>query len=419
MHNVVITGLGLVTPLGIGVAENWQSLISGKAGISQPNTFNFGDHPCRALGLVPDISSPLETAFPLAKQRKTERFIHLAALAAHQAMTDAGISTQLPEQRDMFGSYIGVGIGGVSAISQATRAFDQRGARSISPFLIPRTISSEAASWLAMEWNLQGPMLTYSNACASSADAIGHAYRMIRHGYADYMLTGGSESSLNPISFAGFAKMRALSTWHGDIAASSRPFDSNRSGFVMAEGAAMLVLERKDLALRRGASIIAEIVGYGAKADAYHITSVHPHGRGAQHAMRSALKEAVLNADQIGYVNAHGTGTPMNDPVETFVLKEVLGSKVQDLKTDHTYVSSTKSMMGHALGAAGAIECAFTALSLKHQVAPPTINLDSPSKECDLDYVPRTARNMSAEYALSNSFGFGGGNAVLALKRFV
>ncbi len=413
---VVISGMGLSTPLGNTVTKNWESLLAARSGITSPSLFDFGGHTAQALGVVANETELLNNIFPLQKQRKTERFMHLAVIAAHQAMLDAGFSMEEPIDRTRCGVYLGIGIGGLHAISEGTLSFAEHGKRSVSPFLIPRSISSEAASWLSMEWNLQGPMGTFCNACASSADAIGVAWNMIRHGYADMMLAGGSESCLTPLAFAGFANMRALSTWQGDPTQASRPFAQDRSGFVMAEGAGMLVLERADHAFARGAPIYAEIVGYGSHSDAYHVTAIHPEGRGATLAMRMALNDAKIDPSEIGYINAHGTGTPLNDPVETHVIKKIFGAHVARDNPNRGVISSTKSMTGHMLGAAGSVELSYAALALKHQIVPPTINLTTPDSLCDLDYVPNVARAVPLKYAMSNAFGFGGGNTVLILK---
>lgn len=283
--------------------------------------------------------------------------------------------------------------------------------------MLPKAIMNEAPGWISMEWDLQGPMLSFCNACASGTDALGMAYKAVERGDADYMVAGGTESCLNVMSYTAFGNMRALSTWDGDPKNASRPFDKDRSGFVMAEGAAILILERKDLALKRGAKIYAEIAGYGSASDAYHITAIHPEGRGGMLSVKMALEDANIKPEDIDYINAHGTATPMNDPAETSIIKKVFGAKADPQNPDHLVISSTKSMTGHMLGATGAAEAAFCALAIKNQVVPPTINLSSPSEECDLDYVPNKSRDKKINYAMSNSFGFGGGNAVLVLKK--
>jgi len=416
-HQVVITGIGLVTPVGNDAITTWQALIAGKSGISKNDRFSVGDYPCTVAGLVRGEQESLDLLMSQKNQTKADRFIHLAMLAGSQAMRDAGLCETLPEQRDRFGAYIGVGVGGLSSIVDGGLQLQNQGMRRISPFLLPRVISNQAAGWLSMQWQLQGPITAIVNACSSGADALGLAFRAIRDGYADYMLAGGTESCITPVSIAGFGNMRALTQWSGDPAQASRPFERNRSGFVMAEGAGIIVLERKDLAEKRGAQIYAEIVGYGAASDAYHITAMHPDGRGAVTAIEQALQEAQINREKIGYINAHGTATQMNDALETMVIKKVFGNHVDVHNKNRCLVSSTKSMTGHMLGAAGGVEAALCALALKHQVVPPTINLDTPDPVCDLDYVPHQARDISMDYALSNSCAFGGGNSAIILKR--
>ena len=416
-NSVVITGMGLVTPLGCDIASNWDALCAARSGISSPDTFEFGSNAARALGLVHGTSALLDPIFPPQKQRKTERFMHLAVLAAMQAMRDAGCDTNYPLDRSRMGVYLGVGVGGLDAMCEGISGFKRGGPRSVSPLLIPRTISSEAAAWLSIEWDLQGPMGTVCNACSSSADAIGIAWHLIQSGAVDIMLAGGTESCVTPVAFAGFANMRAVSSWEGDPSAACRPFAKDRSGFVMAEGSGMLVLERESHARARGAQIYARLVGYGASSDAHHITAMHPDGRGAEQAVRRALRVAHLSPDAIDYVNAHGTSTAINDPVETAVIKRVFGVRAHRDTQGHLLVSSTKSMTGHMLGAAGAVELVYSALAIQHQVVPPTINLHAPDEQCDLDYVAHEARSADISHVMSNSFGFGGSNSVLILER--
>lgn len=415
-HRVVITGIGLVTPLGVDTPTTWQGLIEGRSGIKKlPEHFNMGDYPVSVAGLVTGEKPLLDQTLPAKFHSKTDRFIQLAVIAGHHAMTDANLTKTFPENRERFGVYMGVGVGGLGGISDAVLGAEKSGLKSVSPFTITKIVNSLAPAWLSMQWNLQGSELAIGNACASSTDAVGLAFRMIRDGYADYMLAGGTESCIIPLSLAGFGNMRTLSTWPGDGAQASRPFDRQRSGFVMGEGAAVLVLERADLAEQRGAPIYAEVVGYGATADAYHITAMHPEGHGAKRAIQIALDDAKITPEQVGYVNAHGTSTVMNDATESYVLKEIFTHTDPSLP-EHLLVSSTKSMTGHMLGATGAAEAAFSALALKHQLFPPTINCSDPDID-GLDYIPHTARAASVEYAISNSFGFGGGNAVVVLKK--
>ncbi|MBU1008186.1 beta-ketoacyl-ACP synthase II [Candidatus Dependentiae bacterium] len=414
MHSkksVVITGIGLVTPVGKTARQSWDSVVAGRSGIAAfYSDIDFG-HAASVAGQVGDIKEQLDAILSPSEQRRTDRFIHLSLIAAREAMHDSGLTQVEPICRERFGSYVGVGIGGLGVITDAAKALDQSGYRSISPFTLPRAISNEAPAWLSIKFGLKGPTMAVVNACSSGNDAIGQAFRAIQDGHADYMLAGGTESCLTPLAFVGFGNMRALSTWKGDPTRASRPFDKDRSGFVMAEGAGFLVLERADLARKRGATIYAELAGYGAHSDAYHITAIHPEGYGAVHAIEHALEQGGVNKQDVGYVNAHGTATPMNDPAETKILRKVFGD------CENLLVSSTKSMTGHMLGAAGGVEVAFSALALKHGVLPPTINLENQDDLCDLNYVPGQAREKKVTCALSNSFGFGGANSVILLKR--
>lgn len=417
-HRVAITGIGLISPLGNTTQATWQNLITGVSGTSLlDNRVDLGDYPYRHAGQVRNEKASIDAVISAKDQSKTDRFIQLAMVAGHEAMTSANLAGEIPQNRERFGCYVGVGMGGLESLSSTVISLNQGGYKKVSPFMIPRSISNEAAGWLSMTWNLQGPSMAIANACASSGDALGMAFRLIRDGYCDYMLAGGTESCVVPVSIIAFGNMRALSSWTGDSSQSSRPFDKQRSGFVIAEGAAMLVLERYDLAKHRGARIYGEIVGYGATADAHHITAMHPEGRGGVAAIKSALNDAKINPEQIGYINAHGTSTLMGDVIETEVIKKVFGEHANPNKKNHLVVGSTKSMTGHMLGAAGAAEAAFTALALHYGILPPTINLDEPDPACGLDYIPHHARTQQVDYALSNSFGFGGGNVVLALKR--
>ena len=415
---VAITGIGLVTPLGNDTQTTWRNLIAGKSGIGLiSDRYNLENYPCKVAGFVKNEQELINQVLSLKDQRKAGRFIQLGLVAAKQAMEDSGFSENLPDQRDRFGTYLGIGVGGLGEVEHAVHEFMDGGAKKVSPYVIPSLISNEATGWIGIKWNLQGPSAVIANACSSSSDAVGMAFRLIKDGYTDYMLAGGVECCAIPITIVGFGNMKALSTWTGDPAQASRPFDALRTGFVMSEGAAVLLLERKDLAVKRGAKIYAEISGYGATADAHHITAIHPEGRGAINSIKLALSESEINPKDIGYINAHGTGTRMNDIVESRVLKTVFGSHVDPSNPKHAVISSTKSMTGHMLGATGAAEAAFCALALQNQVVPPTINLENPDPECDLDYVPGLARQVQMQYAMSNSFGFGGGNTALVLKK--
>lgn len=417
-RQVAITGIGLVSPVGNDTDTCWKNLLKGQSGLSLFEHESLKDYPYKFVGQVKGEQDLLNKVFDSNKQRKTDRFIHLSVLAGHQAMVDAGFSKEFPQDRFKFGVSVGIGIGGVNMITQSSIDFYTGGVKKISPFLIPRALSNLAADWLSMEWGLYGQAYAIVNACSSSGDSIGHAFRQISDGYVDYMLAGGTESCICPLGLAAFGNMRALSSWKGDASGSSRPFDKDRSGFVMSEGAAFLVLEELELAKKRGANIYALITGYGATCDGYHITAMHPEGLGACKAIEFALQDSGINPEQIGYINAHGTGTPMNDKVETLVLKKVFGQHILPKNKGHILVSSSKSMTGHLLGAAGGLEISISALALKNQVVTPTINLDNPDPECDLDYVSKISREHKFDYALSNSFGFGGGNSIVVLKRF-
>ena len=417
-HSVVITGIGIITPLGNNVATTWENLLAGKSGISHlADKFpSLADYDCKVAGFVKNEQSLIDEILTAKEQHHTDRFIHLCLVAAKQAMNDSGLSNSFPEQRDRFGSYIGIGLGGLSQIENAIRKYDSNGPKRLSPFTIPSLISNEAVGWASIKWNIQGSTAIITNACSSSSNALGLAMREIRDGYADYMLTGGTESCMIPAAIAGFGNMRALSTWQGNPENASRPFDAQRTGFVMAEGAAMLMLERKDLAIKRNAKIYAEIAGYGSTTDAYHITAIHPDGTGGIRAVEQALHDAQIEPSQVDYINAHGTGTKMNDAVETKILKQVFGQHVNPSSERHACISSTKSMTGHMLGATGAAEAIFCALAIQNQIIPPTINFDNADPNCDLDYVPNIARKATVNYAISNSFGFGGNNATIVLK---
>lgn len=414
-HRVVITGIGLVTPLGCTTQDSWQNLLAGTSGITRATNDELSSYRYNALGRVSGEGSFLESILDKKLQAKTDRFIHLSLIAGKQALDASNaLKSYAPER---IGVCMGVGIGGLETVSESGAMLQQRGVRGISPFLVPRTISNMAANWLSMKYNLQGPSFAITSACSSGADAIGHAFRMIRDGYVDAMLAGGAESCLVPTAVIAFGNMRALSAWQGDATGASRPFDKERTGFVIAEGAGVLQLERKDLAEQRGAYLYAELAGYGESSDAYHMTAMHPEARGAVSAMRKALDDAQADISEVAYVNTHGTGTPMNDMVETKALKTVFGAYADPQKDNHLLVGSTKSMTGHMIGAAGGVEVGIAALALKNKIVPPTINLETPDPACDLDYISSGAQAISKPYALSNSFGFGGGNAVVVLRK--
>ncbi len=415
---VVITGIGLVTPLGVTTNATWQALCNGVSGITSQNRYDMGNYPCRVAGFVKESPDTFDVVISKKNQQRTDRFMHLALLAGDEALRDAGLSTTFPVDRSRIGCYLGVGIGGLTTITESVTSFIEGGASKVSPFSIPKSINNLGPGWLSMHGDLQGPMMALTNACASGADAIGTAFRQIKGGYVDYMVAGGAESCITPMAIAAFGNMRTLSTWQGDPAAASRPFDRDRAGFVIAEGAGVIVLEREDFARKRGATIYAELVGYGAAADAHHVVAIHPEGRGALLALDYALREAKLSPNSVDYLNAHGTGTSMNDSIETKIIKKFFATHADATLPHHLLVSSTKSMTGHMLGAAGGVEAAIAALTIQQSIIPPTINLDNFDPACDLDYVPRHAREQRVEVAISQSFGFGGGNVVLALKRY-
>lgn len=416
-HRVVITGIGLVTPLGNTTTTTWQALLDGTSGIAVQDRYAMPGYPSYPAGLVRNEQPLLDELINAKDQKRSDRFTHLALLASKQALDDAGLLDHMPIDRSRFGVYLGVGIGGLGSIFDVMLGLHEGGPKRVSPFAIPKVINNLAPAWIGMQFNLQGPILALTNACASGGDAVGLGFRLIRDGYVDAMLVGGTESCVIPSAIAGFGNMRALSSWQGNPAQASRPFDAQRSGFVMAEGAGIMVLEREDSARARGAQMYAQIVGYGASADAHHMTAPHPEGRGAIAAITSALDDASITSQDVGYINAHGTATVIGDQIETNVIKHVFGAHADLAQDNHVLISSTKSMTGHMLGAAGGAEIAFTALALREQKFPPTINLATPDPVCDLDYIPNLARKAHVQYALSNAFGFGGGNSVVVLKR--
>jgi 3-oxoacyl-[acyl-carrier-protein] synthase II len=409
-RRVVVTGIGLVTPLGTGVEKNWGALIAGRSGIRRISRFsNLEAYPSQIAGEVPDFSP---TDFIEPKEiKKMDLFIQYAVAAAVMAMTDSGlkIDTELAEQ---VGVIIGVGLCGIDTIETTKEAILQGGPRKISPFFIPKVISNLAPGQIAIRHGAKGINLTPTSACASGTHAIGEAYHLIRRGLQDAVITGGAESAITPLAVGGFAAMKALSTRNDEPERASRPFDRDRDGFVIAEGSGVLILEERERALQRGAKIYAEVVGYAANGDAHHMTAPAPEGEGAARCMRLALKDAGLAPTDVDYINAHGTSTEYNDANETMAIKKVFGEQAAKLA-----VSSTKSMTGHLLGAAGAVEGVFSALSLHHGLIPPTINYDNPDPQCDLDYVPNEARKADLKVVLSNSFGFGGTNACVILRR--
>jgi 3-oxoacyl-[acyl-carrier-protein] synthase II len=422
-RRVVITGLGTFTALGPDLIRDfWQGLLAGRSGISYIDLFDTSPFRVRFGGQIHNFNPEAYIEPRLA--RRLDRYAQFALIAAMSALKDSGLEFvrtgddqpgfYLPhEDPDRVGVVIGTGIGGLSEYEEQHSRLLKTGPDRISPFTIPKLMANAAAGQISIYLRLTGPNIAVATACASSAHAIGEAFRMIQRGEADVILAGGSEATITPMGLGGFIAARALSERNDAPQKASRPFDRDRDGFVLAEGAGVLVLEEESRARRRGANIYAEILGYGATADAYNITAPHPDGAGAAKAMRKALQDGRINPDQVQYINAHGTSTPLGDAVETKAIKAVFG--------DHAYrlaISSTKSMLGHTLGASGGIELIATALSIKHGVVHPTINYENPDPECDLDYVPNTAREMPVRYAISNSFGFGGHNACILLGAY-
>lgn len=409
-RRVVVTGVGLVTPLGTGTEENWQALMAGRSGIRQITRFDASVLPARVAGEVPDFDP--QRFIERKDIKKMDIFIQYAMGAARMAVSQSGLPDPLgtPERS---GVIVGVGMGGLATLEEAYHHFQALEIRRVSPFFIPRLIPNMAAGQIALRFGAKGPSYATTSACASGAHAIGDAVDLIRTGRQDVMLAGGAEAPVCLLGIGGFTAMRALSTaFNDEPTRASRPFDNRREGFVVAEGAGMLVLEDLDHARARGATILAEILGYGANCDAYHMTQPSPEGVGAATCIGLALADSHLRPDQVDYVNAHGTGTPYNDEAETMALKTVFGEHARRIA-----VSSTKSMTGHLLGAAGAVEAVYSVLSVGRGKVPPTINLDEPDPACDLDYVPHTARDADVRVALSNSFGFGGTNVTLAFGR--
>ncbi|MFN2488292.1 MAG: beta-ketoacyl-ACP synthase II [Actinomycetota bacterium] len=407
MTQVVITGIGIVSPLGTGVEAFWDALMTGRSGARSIEAFDASALPVRIACEVPDFD-PSAYVSPREASRM-DRYAQMAVAAAGFAWDVARCSELQDPQR--IGVIVGSGIGGLSTIEREHAAFLEGGARRVSPFMVPKLMPNAAAGAIAMKFRVFGPNFAPTSACATGAHAVGEAYRYIKHGLCDAMLTGGSEAAITPLTVSAFARMGALSRRNDEPELASRPFDADRDGFVCAEGACVLVLESKEAAERRGVQALAEIVGYGASADAHHVTQPDPEGHGASLAMRAALADAGATPDMVDYVNAHGTSTPFNDRVETIALKDTLGVEAKRVP-----VSSTKSQTGHMLGAAGAIEAAVTTLAIDKGVVPSTINLTHPDPECDLDYVAEGPREHEVRFALSNSFGFGGQNACLALR---
>jgi len=409
-RRVVITGMGAVTPVGHDAASTWESVVEGRSGVAPITSFDVSDLDTHFAAEVKGFDP--RDHFDARDARRLERFIQFAVVAAREAIADAGLIMD-EETGSRTAVIVGSGIGGISTLVEQVRVLDRRGPGRISPLLIPRLLPNSAPAQIAIEFGIKGPNMAILSACATGSHAIGEAWAMIRHGVVDAALCGGSEAVILPLTIAGFNAMGALSTRNEDPAHASRPFDAQRDGFVIGEGAGILVLEELERALARGAHIHAELVGYGASADAYHITAPPEDGGGAVAAMRRALDAAGLSPAEIDYINAHGTSTPLNDACETRAVKALFGHHAYELP-----ISSTKGTMGHLLGAAGAVEALICCKALETGIIPPTINYSVPDPECDLDYVPNKARRVLIRTAMSNSFGFGGHNAVLIFQRW-
>jgi 3-oxoacyl-[acyl-carrier-protein] synthase II len=409
-RRVVITGIGVISPIGNGKDNYWNALKEGKNGIDKITRFDATEFPTQIAAEIKDFDP--HDYMDKKEARRMDRFTHYAIAASKQALEDSEIDLKKVDV-NRFGVTLGSGVGGIETLEKEHKKLLQKGARRVSPFFIPMMISNIGAGHISIAFGVKGPNTTAVSACASSTNAIGDAFKIIERGDADLMFAGGAEASITPLSIAGFCTMKAMSTRNDDPKRASRPFDKERDGFVMGEGSGIIILEELEHALKRGAKIYGEIVGYGMSADAHHITAPAPEGEGAARAMKNAVLDANINPEEVDYINAHGTSTPLNDKFETLAIKTVFG--------DHAYklsVSSTKSMTGHLLGAAGSIEAIACLLAVKENYIHPTINLTNPDPELDLDYVPNVGKNKEVRYALSNSLGFGGHNASLIFKKY-
>ena len=409
-RRVVVTGLGLISPLGTGTEKNWQALLRGESGIAALTRFDVTRYTTRFGGEVKDFDPLL--FIDRKDVRKMDPFIRFAVAAAYLAVEDSGIPLG-DLQSDRAGTYVGSGIGGLGSIEENLKVLWEKGPDRVSPFFLIQTIINEASGQISIRYGAKGPNCANATACSTGTHAIGDSFRMIARGEADIMIAGGAEAPLTPLSLAGFTAIKALSERNDEPARASRPFDARRDGFVMGEGAGVVIVEELGRALRREARIYAEIVGYGMTSDAYHVAAPAPDGDGAVRVMRRAIEDAGVRPEDVQYINAHGTSTPFNDKTETMAIKKVFGEHASRLA-----VNSTKSMTGHLLGAAGGLEAGVTALCLFHQIMPPTINYEFPDPECDLDYVPNASRKAEIIHGLSNSFGFGGTNGSLLFKKF-
>ena len=409
-RRVVVTGVGLVSPVGIGTEDTWQAVRGGKSGIGPITAFDASQFACRIAGEVKDFDP--HKYIEKKEVKKMGRFIQFAIAASECALSSSGLKVDAGNE-EVVGVYIGSGIGGFDVIEREHRNLLEHGPRRISPFFIPATIINLASGYVSIRTGAKGPNSATATACTTSAHSIGDSFRIIQRGDADAMICGGAEACISPMGIGGFAAMRALSTRNDEPERASRPWDKDRDGFVVGEGAGILVLEELENAKRRGAHIMAEMVGYGMSADAFHVTAPSENGDGAFRVMRNAIRDAGLEPARIDYINAHGTSTAMGDRIETMAIKRCFGEYASKVA-----VSSTKSMTGHLLGGAGGLEAGITVMAIRDQVAPPTINYETPDPECDLDYVPNHARPMRIDHALSNSFGFGGTNGALIFKRY-
>lgn len=410
MERAVITGMGVLSPLGHEVEQFWQRLVGGKSGISLIDTIDCTGYKAKIAGLVRDFDA--DARFGRKEARRMDRFCQFALAAAEQALADSGLSMDRVDKERM-GVYVGSGIGGIQTLLEQDRVLKDRGPDRVSPFLVPMMISNMAAAMISMKFGAMGPTLSPVTACSIGNTAIGEAMRLIRYGVADVVLAGGTEAAVTDISLASFGNATALSTRNDEPARASRPFDAERDGFVMAEGAGILVVESLSHALRRNARIYAEVIGYGASSDAYHMVATHPEGTGAYLAMRAALGEAGIRPSEVDVISAHATSTEAGDKSETLAIKRLFGERAY-----HVPITANKSMTGHMLGAAGGVEAIALVKSLQEGIIPPTINLDHPDPVCDLDYVPNEARRANLNIGISNSFGFGGHNAVIVLKKY-
>ena len=409
-RRVVVTGIGVISPLGTGIEKNWKRILEGRSGIRRITKFDATNFPVQIAGEVPDFNP--DDFIEKKEIKKMDTFIQYALAASIMAQKDAGLEIT-SDNAERVGVYIGSGIGGLPAIEHWHSILKEKGPDRITPFFIPMVLINLASGQVSIKLGAKGPNTCAVTACATGTHSIGDAYNLIRNGEADAMVAGGTESTITPLCIAGFNAMKALSTNNAEPQKASRPFDKNRDGFIVAEGAGVIVLEEAESAKKRGARIYAEIIGYGMNADAYHMTTPSPDGEGAERCMSLAIKSAQINPHEVDYINAHGTSTYYNDLYETMAVKTVFKEHAKKLA-----ISSTKSMTGHLLGAAGGVEAVFTALSLYQGIMPPTINYENPDPECDLDYVPNKAREKKIKIAISNSFGFGGTNAALVFKKF-